>query len=337
MTQQETAAIEVRDKIRTTVGPTTALVDVEAAKAAWENYQELKSAVLDDDDYLWTVGYKGTWTGRDGNTRTTTRRQSFDSVEEARTFASTQNPPGVVKGKIKKSGCHKLARFFNLEIPELGMGQVEVKQVGEFVLQVERGDYYTVTQWLDPKNLNTIKASATVVVRAPDGRSRPGSSGPHRDEKFDDFAVASVAWTRAVNRAVIELVGMGDQTDDEPAEELAARSENPGSPPVPAHDLITAEHVSDPEPTNDAVDPSTGEIVEADPPDEVSDLERTLNRDLSALQTPSDLFRACWEDFKIQPPQVVEACGYSTAKDLEGQDLGSLYWQVNAVHREGGC
>ena len=312
-------------------------MDVEAAKAAWENYQELKSAVLDDNDYLWTVAFKEKWTGRDNKSRTSTRRQSFDSVEEARAFSGRQQPPGVVKGKIKKSGCHKLARFFNLEIPELGMGQVEVQQVGEFVLQVERGDYYTVTQWLDPKNLNTIKASATVVVRAPDGRSRPGNSGAHRDEKFDDFAVASVAWTRAVNRAVIELVGMGDQTDDEPAEELAARSENPGSPPVPPHDLSTAEHVSDPEPTNDAVDPSTGEIVEVDPPDEVSDLERTLNRDLSALQTPSDLFRACWEDFKVQPPQVVEACGYSSAKDLEGQDLGSLYWQVNAVHREGGC
>ena len=332
MTQEDTTAIEVRDRIPAAVDPAMALVDVEAAKAAWENYQELKSAVLDDDDYLWTVAFKEIWTGRDNRSRTSTRRQSFDSVEEARAFASAQKPPGVVKGKIKKSGCHKLARFFNLEIPELGMGQMEVQQVGEFVLQVERGDYYTVTQWLDPKNLNTIKASATVVVRAPDGRSRPGNSGAHRDEKFDDFAVASVAWTRAVNRAVIELVGMGDQTDDEPTDDLATSQAGPASPPD--REPHGSEHAPVSEPKPDLVDETTGEIVGAD---EVSDLERTLNRDLSALQTPSDLFRACWEDFKVQPPQVIEACGYSVAKDLEGLDLGSLYWQVSAVHREGGC
>ena len=335
MTQEQTTAIEVRDRVPVAVDPAMALVDVEAARAAWENYQELKSAVLDDDDYLWIVAYKETWTGRDNKSRTNTRRQSFDSVEDARSFAGRQQPPGVVKGKIKKSGCHKLARFFNLEIPELGMGQVEVKQIGEFVLQVERGDYYTVTQWLDPKNLNTIKASATVVVRAPDGRSRPGSSGAHRDEKFDDFAVASVAWTRAVNRAVIELVGMGDQTDDDPTE---------GAPETPPTDSAVAGAANQPGPVEpsrsqglEGLDPDTGEIVEAGEDSEVANLERALNRDLSALQTPSDLFRACWEDFKVQPPQVVEACGYSTAKDLEGLELGSLYWQVNAVYREGGC
>ena len=85
------------------------------------------------------------------------------------------------------------------------------------------------------------------------------------------------------------------------------------------------------------MDLNTGEIVDSSTESEIADLERTLNRDLSALQTRTDLFRACWEDFKVQPPQVVEACGYSTAKDLEGLDFGSLYWQVNAVYREGGC
>ena len=46
------------------------------------------------------------------------------------------------------------------------------------------------------------------------------------------------------------------------------------------------------------------------------------------LQTTSDLFRACWEQFNLQPAQVVNMAGYGRPQDLEGQDLNRIFIQV---------
>lgn len=55
---------------------------------------------------------------------------------------------------------------------------------------------------------------------------------------------------------------------------------------------------------------------------------RTTKRDRSLLRQPQDLFHACWEDFKLQPLDVLRFTGYGKALDLTGQNLEALYWQV---------
>jgi phage recombination protein Bet len=106
-------------------------------------------------------------------------------------------------------------------------------------------------------------------------------------------------------------------------EELAAerRSDYPNAPYRDADDLFPG----DAPVTPDAAIPWENDVEQ---------LERTLDRDLALLLTPSDLFHACFDDFKLQPAEVLRIAGYSRAADLAGQNLEQVYFQVKATLRQ---
>ena len=93
----------------------------------------------------------------------------------------------------------------------------------------------------------------------------------------------------------------------------------------------------------EVVDRRTGEIVDgaASAPEpqgvatesDVAQFQSMLDRDLGLLKTTPDLFSACFEDFKVQPRDVLRITGYGRAADMEGQDLAQCYNQVKASLR----
>ena len=202
--------------------PDAPLVSAEEAKRLWEEYQELESAVLGDDDYLWFVEFVE-WV----DDKKRVRRYSFGSRAEAEADARRRTDARVRKRKVK-SACRKLARFFGYDIPEVGLGQVEIRQEEGYRVSIERGDYYCFTEWLDD-SLRTVKASATVFIRCPgSGRTWVGRGGAHHSEGFsEDFAIGQTAFTRAVNRATLDAVGYGDESADEVATVESLPEENP--------------------------------------------------------------------------------------------------------------
>jgi len=187
-----------------------ALVDVDAAKLAWDNYLALKAAVLTDDDYLWAATWGEPW-GSGNRTGTNTRRQICPTKAAAVALAKEKN--GRAEGKIVKSGCLKLGRFFELELPERERsGPASILEVAEWIVQTETGPGYAIVSWLD-KKLETVKASVQLTVQDRAGHRQTANGGSHQNEGKSDFAVAETAWTRALCRAIIGLVGMGDTID----------------------------------------------------------------------------------------------------------------------------
>lgn len=49
------------------------------------------------------------------------------------------------------------------------------------------------------------------------------------------------------------------------------------------------------------------------------------------LKSTSDLFKLCWQELGLQPPQVAAMAGYGKTQDLEGQDLQQVYLQVHSM------
>lgn len=193
------------------------LVSAELAKAQWVEYQELEQAILTDEDYMWFCEFQE-WNQNQGRFRL----RKFTYNTRAQAEAEVANRKGAVLKKRKvKSATRKMSKYFGLEIPaeDMGMGQIELLHEAGFVVQIERGQFYIITQWLDDK-LRTVKASCTVAVRSPSGRTWIGHGGAHRDEGREDFTVAETAFTRGLNRAILDFVGFGEESaEDTPSSE----------------------------------------------------------------------------------------------------------------------
>lgn len=193
------------------------LVSADLAKTQWEEYQELEDAILTEDDYMWFCEFQE-WNQSQGRMRV--RKFSYNTRAQAEAEVAKREGAVLKKRKVK-SATRKMSKYFGLEIPseELGMGQIEILQEAGFIVQIERGKYYIITQWLDDK-LKTVKASCTVTVRSPSGRTWIGHGGSHRDEGRDDFTIAETAFTRGLNRAILDFVGFGEESaEDTPASE----------------------------------------------------------------------------------------------------------------------
>ena len=233
----------------------TPLVTAEEARKQWEEYQELKSTILQDDDYLWFLEYDEEYTDKRGRKRVRVRRRAFSTRAECE--REHQRVPGSrIKARMIKSACRKMARFFGFEIPSMGQGQTERIHENDYIISIERGDYYTVTEWLRPATLETVKASATVFLVSKSGRTWMGRGGAHQSEGFaEDFAIAQTAFTRAVNRAVLDFVGWGEETGEEtttaeplPGQEAREREEQP-EPPHSTDEEVDELFGPPPEPT----------------------------------------------------------------------------------------
>lgn len=214
------------------LAPEIPLVTAKEAREQWEQYQQLRDAVLQDEDYLFFLE----WEEAGERGRVKVRRKAYSTRADCEA-ARDRKPGSRIKKRMIKSACRKMAKFFGINIPEQGQGQVERFQEGDFIVVAERGDYYTHTEWLHAQTLQTLKASTTVFIISQSGRRWMGRGGSHQSEGFaDDFAVGETAFTRAVNRAVLDMVGWGEQTGEEtrasetlPGEEAPTEQE-PGPP-----------------------------------------------------------------------------------------------------------
>ena len=218
------------------------LVSADQAKALWEEYQELEAAILTDDDYMWFCEFQQ-WeaaaNGRPGRMRLRKFTYNTRALAEAEV---AKHPEAVLKKRKVKSATRKMGKYFALEMPveqEMGHAEVEIRQEAGFIIHIERSKYYIITQWLDDK-LKTVKASCTVVVRSPSGRTWIGHGGSHRDEGREDFTIAETAFTRGLNRAILDFVGFGEESaEDTPASEPVPGEQAPPTinsiirPPLP--------------------------------------------------------------------------------------------------------
>lgn len=200
------------------------LASAAEAKAMWDQYRELEAAILEDEDYMWFLEFQEF----DNNGRPRTRRYTYPNRAKAEEEQKKRAGSTIMKRKVK-SACRKLAKFFGYEIPQQGTGDIETRTEGDYIVIIERGEFYTHSEWLG-ENLKTIKASSTVFIRSPHGRTWMGKGGAHMSEGFDDFAVGETAFTRAVNRAILDAVGFGDSS----AEETLTTEPIPGEAPPPA-------------------------------------------------------------------------------------------------------
>ena len=201
--------------------PEAPLATAEEARELWEEYRRLEAAVLVEEDYLWFAEWME-W--EEGKRRV--KRAGFGSRQEAESEARRRD--GSVSRRKIKSACRKMAKLFGLEIPQVGLGQMELREEGGFLVVTERGEFYTHVQWLDG-DLRTVKASTTVFVRSPQGRTWMGKGGAHRDQGFsDDDGVSATSVTLAINRAVLDAIGWGDESAEEMASHETIPDEEPG-------------------------------------------------------------------------------------------------------------
>jgi len=179
------------------------VMSVEQAVEIWEQYQSLKERLLTDDDYIYYVHYMAKVQGR-----LKERSTGFKRKELAEAFAQKVN--GYIEKRIKKSGARKLARFFGLTL-----GRVDEK--------IERlsDQLYVV--------------SFTIEIFHPHGTRMVGVGSCSSDEYDSYHDVRATAFTRALNRAILDLVGFGEVSAEEVEKggEFSTVDEEPSSPPSP--------------------------------------------------------------------------------------------------------
>lgn len=179
----------------------------EQLRKAFAERQRLFAAILDPNDYLWTVSYPDTIKTGSGPI-TVTKNYIARTREEAEERAGALK--GQASGKPKKNGIVKLARA-------LGITATIIESAGL------PGDPHATYAYVRYEALHAGTGLREIGVGFCDGSERGG-----RISKHDIIATAD---TRAYNRAVLRLSGFGDIS----AEELVA-----------SDDVLPAQHVPEP-------------------------------------------------------------------------------------------
>jgi outer membrane biosynthesis protein TonB len=216
-------------------------LSVEQAKKEWENYLALCIAILEEQDYIFFVRYAKP-DGYEGKPIACRRKK--DAEEKAKQMTATGMKGVEVSQSKKRSAWDKLAKFYNLTLPSSVSGpdpniKVDVFLVGESIIEKRSGDGFTIIIYQHSDNQEIIKASATVVVSAPNGRTAVGEgvcSVKERKLGADSFAhadhdIPSTAFTRALNRAISRCLGTGEVSADEIEGETPASAEPAAQPP----------------------------------------------------------------------------------------------------------
>lgn len=183
------------------------IVTVDEARSMWDAYKELERAVLAPDDYMYFV---------DRKVGDRTRTKFFTEEKDAAVYAAQG---GTLRRRKKKSGCRKMLRFFGLRVPQRSeeMANTVIHEGETYVVKVERGEGYVLTVY-NNKSLEIVKAEATVVVAAPNGQTMVGTAACAASERgfsHPDHDVVATAFTRALNRATLDLVGWGEVSAEE--------------------------------------------------------------------------------------------------------------------------
>lgn len=187
------------------------VVSLQEVQAVWSDYLKLEDILLDDKDYLyfvvWSVGQKE-------------QRVACASLQVAE--KTRKKVHGRIDRTKKKSAYRKMSVFFGLTIPRRdGVPDIEIHELSSGIVKVERGDGYIGTLYMKkPPGFDVVRAEFAITVTAPNGRSIVGHgacSASERGFTHPDHDVISTAWTRALNRGISDMIGMGEVS----AEELA--------------------------------------------------------------------------------------------------------------------
>jgi hypothetical protein len=195
---------------RSVVSP---LVVAEEARRMEEAYQALVRAILTDDDYAWYEVTK-------------------QAVGERADGSRYVREVTVIEQRKRKSAWRKLARYVNLdtEVSKEVIGHGHTPACSRIVLAraglaLEPGE---------DCGCPTTYARYHVTVRAWNGRMGFGIGIASRNErgfKAQDHSIPATAYTRALSRAISDLIGAGEgdaadpvETSDAPAGEPVARA-----------------------------------------------------------------------------------------------------------------
>ncbi len=186
-------------------------IGAKEAKEMWNEYLSLEKEILGDADYLYFVTYKYR-----SNSKIYSTKKAFSNKKEADNYAKEWN--GTIEKRKTKTAFRKLATFYNLSIPQsTQQSQIESKQVGNFIVQIERGEGFTSTSYMD-LNLRIVKCDVTVFVSATNGRVQMGRgvcAATERAFNHPDHDIPSTAFTRALNRAISDMIGYGEVSAEE--------------------------------------------------------------------------------------------------------------------------
>jgi hypothetical protein len=185
------------------------VVDLETARDVWADYLRLEDVLLSPDDYIYFVEWK---VGRKSN------RVVCTSVEDAESKAHKVS--GTIRRTKKKSAYRKMAVFFGLTFPSRGQSvDIEIKELTSGIVKIERGNGYVMTTYMDTgPTFSTQKVECSVEVRAPNGRLVTGYGACSSEERgftHHDHDIPATAFTRALNRAISDMIGMGDVSAEE--------------------------------------------------------------------------------------------------------------------------
>lgn len=193
------------------------------AKELWEEYVALCNAILDENDFTYSVH------GREADNKEIrpvmfgTRNAADEQVTK---LVAAKYKDVHIRQRKKRSACDKLARFYNFTVPMTSLPQLcetKIFEVGDYVIEARIGEGFSLIIYQAKSDLSIIKASATVAVRAPSGRVEIGEalcSIAERKKGGDGFAhadhdIPTTAFTRAKNRAILRSIGTGEVSAEE--------------------------------------------------------------------------------------------------------------------------
>lgn len=203
----------------------------EVAKA-WAEYVAIEKALLKDEDYIFIIPYIDRGSLEEKFKMVNSRAAIADIKKSLKALGHALLPD---RRRKKRSAFDKLARVFNLSLPSMDNTTVDVKQVGDYIVETRTGEGLVVVIYQKVAGLKPVKATVQVRVIAPNGRSMPGDGAcalSERAQGADGFAhadhdIIGTAMTRALNRAISRAIGTGEvsyeELADAPGEERTDR------------------------------------------------------------------------------------------------------------------
>lgn len=202
------------------------VMSLSEAQAAWDQYRQLENTLLLPTDYVYFTSWK---TGAKVNTSVCASKE--DAERNAEAMRRQYRTEVTITRRKTKSAFRKMARFFGLYVPQQENLEVEFQALGtEHFVKKEIGKGISIVTFMD-KELATVRVDVTIAVAAPNGKTSVGLGSCARAERgftHPDHDIRATAFTRALNRAVSDMVGWGEVS----AEEIEAG--DPAAGPVPA-------------------------------------------------------------------------------------------------------
>jgi len=191
-------------------------VTADEAKRIWDEYVDLCNKILEPGDYVYYVHYADA----EGKEQ---KPIGKGSKELADLFAERLKNQGMkcieVKWRKRRSAFDKLSKFYNLNMPKPDgpLCTLDVQEVGDFIVEKRVSESWVLTVYQRKDDLSPVKATVTVSVSAPNGRTMMdhGACSYTERKTHPDHDIISTAMTRAINRATSRCIGTGEVSAEE--------------------------------------------------------------------------------------------------------------------------